>query len=305
MDVSILEWNIHQQGGWGQGLIPKWVLDEVIVNQDKAIANRIIVLTEFCTKCAGGKVSVCNSEKVDRENFIKGLEKADYQCIASENPQGNDILIAVKKPCRIIDQSPNWKPCYDPLNLLSFPYIPENLRVDIDCGGRILTVVGIRIRSFWRRGRQINVDRLRRKEFLWALDWIKDINNPIIITGDFNNNRRHVENKFDKEKRLQDDRWSMMQIDHMLPPGFTRITPSGGSIFEAEKPFGYQFAEDHFIIKEIQGVTLFPYDRSFTERDSKIYSAGKNLNEIPAGYPDHAILRGIFSLNDAASPADQ
>lgn len=278
MDVSFLEWNIHQQGR--HSCIPPWVLDEVI-------GSDIIVLTEFCTKCASG------------DRFIKGMADKKYECFTSGNPKGNDVLIAVRKrrTVSLPTITSDCVPCYDPHDLSRYPNIPENLRVDINCSGTIFTVVGIRIRTLDNKS--------RRAQFKWILRWLKSVENPIIIAGDFNNYRRCAENKFEQDNLSKEERWSMVQIDRMLPPGFMRITPSGGSIFEAKKSFENQFAEDHFIIKGIQGLTLFPYDRSFIKNDEKNYPAGENFQKIKVGCPDHAILRGIFTLNDPDSQAGQ
>lgn len=168
--MKLLTWNIHQQGGAGGGRIPPFVKDEII-------GADIAALTECCTNSAGE----------GRQAFISDMTREGFCCAASENVGGNDILIAVKSGYPILDCS--WAPCW------GVDSIPENLRVDLDCGGTVLTVAAIRIKSLDGIKSPAEKNRLRRQEFCWALDWLKDIKNPVLLTGDWNNNRRGSENQ--------------------------------------------------------------------------------------------------------------
>lgn len=282
--LSVMVWNIHQQGGYGEGKIPLFVIDEI----KKA---DIAILTEFCTRgprCAKG-----------REQFIQALEAAGYQCCVSDNGTGNDVLIAVRKEYPI--KSVDWEPCYkgedeDPER------VPENLQVDIDVGGETVSVLGVRIKTTADFG-------MRRSQFAhWLLPRLSKIKNPVIVAGDFNNNRRGVEAKFDKDRVPKTQRWSIVQMDHMLAERFPdkkeaviRKTPAGGSIFEAESRRGPEFecAEDHFLIRGLRCEKLFDYDRDFAKGKAgkeRGYMLSDDFFDVPAGLPDHAILRGEFLL---------
>ena len=269
--LSILEWNIHQQGGKGKGSIPSWVKEEVR-------GFDVIVLTEFCTKCDG------------RTAFLAALEQLGYACTASENSEGNDILIAVNSRFPIVDCT--WTPCY------GIDFLPENLLVHIDCGGKRLTVAGVRIKALTKpkmksaEFRQIL--QKRKAEFVWTLNRLKDIQNPILLTGDFNNNRRGSGNK----------EWSLSVMEEDLKKeGFTLYTPKGSSIYEEESRYA-EFPYDHFAVKRA-AVSLHPYDRDFTRHDSTAYFLGRDFREpwypgsvqstfaqVSPSFPDHAILKG-------------
>lgn len=269
-EISILEWNINQRGR-GEGIIPSWVKDEIG-------SSDIVILTEFCTKCRG------------RDDFIMDLEQLGYHCAVSENSKGNDILIAVKSKFCILGYS--WEPCYGE------DTIPENLRVDIDCDGRTLTVVGIRIKSL--DGIKAHDERYRRRkrELRWVLNWIKDPKGSVLISGDFNNNRRGSPNTD----------WSLAVMEEMLKEqSFCLYTPEGSSIYE-EKPQNAEFPYDHFAAKGVK-ITPFSYvyDRDFTRRDPLGYFLGRDfrkpwypgaqdLPSVSPPLPDHAILKGTLSF---------
>ena len=262
-ELSILEWNMNQRGGYGHGRIPTWVLDEIL-------GYDIIVLTEFC--------------QFDRSmDFMGDLDDRGYQCSVSQHIIGNNVFIAVKNDFPI--RKSIWTPCYGAG--VQFPHlIPENLRVDIDCNGTILSVVGVRIKS-------LEEDyAFREKEFTWLLEWLGDIKNPVVIAGDFNNFRTRTPCKD----------WSLAVMDSRMKPfGFVRGTPDGSSIYQVQNKCG-QFAYDHFITRGIPKVDTAPYDRDFTVHDPMIYRGGKNFKwaenqkerSVCAGYPDHAILKGCL-----------
>lgn len=272
-NMSIFEWNIHQQGGVGKGIIPPWVKDEVS-------GFDIAVLTEFCGICEG------------RSKFIASLEGVGYHCVASQNPKGykgvrNDILIAVKSNFSI--QQCSWVPCYGVDHSDS---IPENLRVDIDCNGSILSVVGVRIRA------RDNY-KMRKQQFQWVLNQIVDIKHPILIAGDFNHGKRESGNPD----------WSISIMEGMLKnTGFALYTPEGSSIYCVKNYNGYEFPDDHFIAKGSE-INLEPYNRDFTAHDPVAYRWGRDFQEpwypganleelakVDPSFPDHAILKGTLSF---------
>lgn len=261
--ISVLEWNIHQQGGSGGGNIPSWVKDEIN-------GYDIVVFTEFCTRCDR------------RATFISEIEQLGYHCVASDNTDGNDIFIAVKSCFSVMDYA--WVSCY------GVNAIPENLRVDIDCDGQPLTVMGIRIKTN-------NNFKVRRQQFQWALEQVGKMKQPVLITGDFNNGRRRSNNKD----------WNISIMRDMLEAKeFTLYTPEGSSIYGVENYNGYEFPDDHFATKKAM-ITLYHYDREFTSHDPLTYFLGqdfqepwypganeKDLAKVAPPFPDHAILKGTL-----------
>ena len=258
--MTILEWNINQRGGRAGGVIPSWVKNEV-GNFDLA------VLTEFCTKCKG------------RDAFVEDLKQRGYACVCSENGGGNDVLIAVKREFPILKTV--WEPCY------AKDSVPENLRVDIDCHGQKLTVAGIRIKTIEQMTK-------RKQEFKWALKWLENVEGPVLITGDCNNNRRDTTNTD----------WSLRVMEEQLEKkGFHLHTPAGSSIYE-ECPRYHEFAYDHFAARNVT-LSGCAYLRDFTGRDPG-YVLGRDFREpwypgakswsVPPSLPDHAMLVGELSF---------
>lgn len=167
--------------------------------------------------------------------------------------------------------------------------IPNYLRVDLtDLDGTVFTVVGARIRI---------VSCLKRKEEMrFVLEKLKEVRNPIILLGDFNNNRRST-TELD---------WNLKVIDAMLvEEDFSRFTPTGQSIYQEKAPRGYdyEFPEDHIMARGmlIHGES---YDRDFVYKALEYYPWGKDFEyydyklkrkeSVRPGYPDHAIVKGYF-----------
>lgn len=256
--LTIMEWNIHQQGLYCKDTpLPIWIIDEFA-------GSDIVVLTEYCHR---------NNRS---EEFVQAIREKGYHCVFSKNTGGNDILIAVKDCYPVVEHT--FEACY------GIDHIPENLRVDIMVGEGIISVVGVRIKTVGYTE--------RKTELEWLMKQIKDIANPIVITGDFNNNQRKTIEK----------RWNLDVLDKCLLPGFARITPDGSSIFEEKSRS--EFPEDHFLAK---GMTLeaLPYDREFCTRHKTIYQWGKDfqlykgkddVEHIRVGYPNHAILKGSIEF---------
>lgn len=268
--LNIISWNVNHRGNRGRGQIPLWIQDEIC-------GADIIVLTEFPCQC------------LERDAFLGSLADHGYRFAVSENPAGNDVLVAVKSSYPILRCS--WVPCY------GVDGIPENLRVDIRCEETILTIFGVRIKAL---GGDRQKSQKRRAELQWVLKQVEDVDHPIVITGDFNSNRRETVDKI----------WSMDAMKSMLK-GYTLYTPEGSSVFE-ETPWkapSHEFPYDHFAVKNA-GIANPTYDRDFTERHPQIYTLHRDFREpwypgaqekglraIDAPYPDHAILKGTLILN--------
>lgn len=279
--LTVETWNIHQQGGKGRGAIPGWVVDE-IRGADMAI------LTEFCTEtlaCMDG-----------RRRFIQRMEEAGYQCCASDNKDGNDILIAVKKEYPV--QFVGWCPCYKEGGCEDPDRVPENLRVDIDVHGTTVTIFGVRIKDVPSK----NNKELREKgiedtkqaekrltEFNKLLEWVEKKMKggaPVIVAGDFNNYRRGTTVK----------KWNIGEIKKLAEQkGLALVSPEHGGSWGGSSS---EFAEDHFLVAGMTCQTLFPYDRNFAkgEEGKKRGYLDGDLSGVPVGIPDHAILRGEFTL---------
>lgn len=286
-NISVLEWNINQRSGVGKGEIPYWIKDEI-----EAADADIVVLTEFCTQC------------YERIKFVNDLKRLGYHCVASENSVGNDMLIGVKSPLEIL--CCYWFPCQGVTRDEKYDDIPENLSVDIDCDGTTLTVIGLRIKAFNRDTYRFKeIMSKKREEFISILNSAKYIENPVLITGDFNNHRRGYDNE---------NSYNIAAIDKILKetyPGYVRNTPDGASWAEdSDNQDDHCFALDHFITKGIsikEGTMM--YDRSFVYRDAQTYKWGTNFQEpwhlnadldklphVNPPFPDHAILKGTFVL---------
>lgn len=272
--MRVLEWNINHRLGHSKIDMPEWVAD-VISGKDADI----FILTEVCSK-------VPNWE----EQKKKAFNSKEYLVFTSNN-QGynNDVLIAVKKEKIEVLHSKSF--------FADSHKAPDHLQLKCKCkeSGQEFTVVGMRIHSSAK-------DPEKRKELELILN---DLNNSeiAIIAGDFNNNRRGYN---------ATNCWHLSGIDQIIKGKFQRMTPNGSSIY-TENPYQnnvlYEFPEDHFFVKGIKSIVVKPYDRSFCDKDRKIYKwnndfqkylgkqKGKNMYDcVPDPYPDHAILEADFEV---------
>lgn len=254
---KVIEWNINQRSGFGSEYIPEFVSDEII--EQKA---DVIVLTEFFW---------CSNA----EDFLKKtFTDHGYSYDTSTNEDTNNVVIAWlnSKLTKIdVDKS---------VITMGNNNVPNYLRVDLkELDGNVFSVVGVRIRI---------VSSIQRKEEMkFILDKLKEISNPIILTGDFNNNRRAT----------IDPNWSLKVIDEMIEKNFTRYTPSGQSIYQENAMCGYnyEFAEDHIMVRDMI-IYEESYDRNFVCKALEYYPWGKDFKDVGPGYPDHAIVKGYFEM---------
>lgn len=269
--LNIMEWNIHQQGLYNNNTksydentpLPMWIIDEF---EDR----EIVVLTEYCHR---------NSNSGE---FVKRIHEKGYNCVFSKNTIGNDVLIAIKKTYQI--ENTMFVSCG------GINGIPENLRVDIKVKNDTLSVIGVRIKDFSiKRKHPIQEDyqnqAIKRAENMkWLMRWVENIQNPVVIMGDFNNYKVATTLK----------EWNLRVIDNMSR-GFTRKTPEGSSVYKFNNDPVFQ--EDHFLIKGLKLNELgLKYDRDFVKHEDTVYQNGKNLEHIRIGYPDHAILKGNVEI---------
>lgn len=263
---KVIEWNINQRSGFGSRCIPKFVSEEII--EQKA---DVIVLTELF-RCS-------NAEDFLKKTFIDN----GYSFEVTTNKGTNEVVIAwlnSKFTKRGVDKS---------AVTMESNNVPNYLRVDLmELDGAVFSVVGARIRI---------VSYLKRKEEMrFVLEKLKEVSNPIILLGDFNNNRRST---------IEPD-WNLKVIDAMLvEEDFSRFTPTGQSIYQENAPRGYdyEFPEDHIMARDmlIYGES---YDRDFVYKALEYYPWGKDFEyydyetkrkeSVRPGYPDHAIVVGYF-----------
>lgn len=263
---KIICWNINIRSGvrGNSSHIPSFVKEEIVSQEAD-----IIVLTEFFY-CMNAKEFLSNT-----------FTSNGYDYETTQNTGANEVVIAWKKG---IFQKRN----VDKMAISQLDNnVPNYLRVDLeDWLGEVFTVIGSRIRM---------VDYVKRRdEMQFIINRVKQIQNPIIIAGDFNNNRRLT----------IEQNWNLNVIDTMLQPnGFVRHTPEGQSIYQEKAEYAYEFPEDHFMTRDLI-IEIEAYDREFVYRDPMNYPWGKDFQiydynmkrqrSILSCNPDHAILKGWF-----------
>lgn len=275
--LKIMEWNIHQQGRQYKnrrsrdGEIPLWILDEIPEDVN------IVVFTEFNSHAH-------NIQQFDNLLIEKGFcfSRTNYSCAWS-----NDILIAVRGEDIKIKSTSYVKAYSDMPNVtlnIDWDNIPENLRLDIRVGNKDIHLWGIRIKD-------LNSDYKKRKvEMETVMKWVKEISNPIVILGDFNNLR-------DKTPIAE---WNLNVLDNLLGSDFIRTTPTnhswGLAYFNGQ--FDGYIKNDHIICKNISRCTVEQYDWNFAKhyRLDDIDKFGKQESIIPIGEPDHGILFAKIEL---------
>lgn len=280
MEVKIMEWNIHQQGRWGKR-IPLWILDEI--PQD----INILTLTEF------------NGHAENIDEFYKKIKAMGfYYCNTNYSfKSANDILIAVRGKEIRVESVSYFKAYADEPNstfCIQWKYIPENLRVDITVRNKPVTILGIRIKDLGIRIKDLEIDyssskidySSRKIEMKTVMKWVKEITNPIVILGDFNN--LHV------NTRIQD--WNLKVLDYLLGEEFIRKTPANHSwgLQYSNGQFDGYIKNDHLICKNISEYEVENYSWNFVSNinyqlDDK-NRFGQQKANVPVGDPDHGIL---------------
>lgn len=272
MEVKIMEWNIHQQGRMGKK-IPLWILDEI--PQD----INILTLTEF------------NAHAKNIDEFYKKIQDMGFGYCNTyySYKYANDILIAVRGKEIKVESVSYFKAYPDELNstfCIQWENIPENLRVDITVNNKPVTILGIRIKD-------LKGDYSSRKiEMETVMKWVKEITNPIVISGDFNNLRVNTP--------IQD--WNLKVLDELLGKEFIRKTPANHSwgLTYSNGQFDGYIKNDHLICNNISEFEVENYDWNFVRNrnyqlDDKD-GFGQKKAKIPVGDPDHGILFAKIKL---------
>lgn len=310
--------NIHQQGRWASR-IPLWIIDCFK-------ENTVVILNEF-------------NRKVDNiHDFYRGLNENGFEYfVTNYNPfvSANDTLIAIKKTCGIKIKSVSYVSAYyepQKTNNLDIDYeiIPENLRVDISINDKIISVIGIRIKSLGGDFKK----RLQQFEFL--LNQIKQIPNDVIVAGDFNNawhpNNVNYKTKelydlkikryglkdnndeivpFDKVERFywrNDEETKQLirriQYDYNLHRIQEKLKNNGLNMIDEGSSTHKAFSEDHIFISEnIENAICKSSWDFMTRKNGYVYDNHREweldrYREIPKGLPDHAILIADITFSD-------
>lgn len=292
MDINVLEWNINQRRGReNRKDIPSWIPSEIIYQEPHI---DIAILTEVVTD---------RNWKVE----IEPQFSQNYHVYYSHNTQHkeNDVAILINKefevtrveswisnPCTPVDNEEYWK-WIDNLNSpVPKKPIPDYLRVDCKIGAQNLTVIGARIHAldydYGNQKQQDKIMEIRKNEFQFLLNQTVEIKNPIIITGDFNNNRRNTPVKI----------WNLNELKKLASMyNFTLYTPDGSSINKTDS----NMPEDHFLLKSLNGMSIiksYQYDRDFTSKHKEEYDRKRNFIGDLYPNPDHAMLKGILQFEE-------
>ncbi len=275
--LYVAEWNINQRsgskmGGANKDDIPLWISDEITEKAD------VIILTEFV-------------RHKNWEALVARIKESGYQIKYSDNTKSNqnDVLIGVRNSYDILFEE----------TVPSLPgKFPDFMRIDCNVNNTIVSVIGVRIHA----------DKMslieKENEMRFTIEYMSKINNPVLLVGDFNNNRRSTINE-----------WSINKIDKILceyselyKRTIKRYTPEGSSITNevSERGKHYEFPEDHFILSHLSLIDgSMSYYRGFASRDKEIYRwehdfcgpyTPSNQEFIIPPYPDHAILQGEIEI---------
>lgn len=272
--MRIIEWNINHRFGYSNKKMATWIRE--VIQEKKA---DVIILTETSFMVPNWK-----------EEYRNLFDRNDYYVFCSNNTDvgNNEVSIAVKKQYFEIEYFKSF--------LSEDHTYPDHL--EIHCihknTKRNLVIIGMRIHAMKITNQQKN------QEFKTVLKSVENDEN-VIIAGDFNNYKRG----------FRDENWCINEVQRLASVyGFAMHTPKGGSVFQ-DNDGECSFPEDHIFTKgHIKLLKLYDYDRSFVEKDKKVYIWGKDFqkyigkdrygnnlyNSIKAPFPDHAIIEADFEI---------
>lgn len=268
--ISILEWNIHQQGRQSD-IIPMCILD-YIIDED------IIVLLEI------------NSKSLNIDEFCEKLIEKGYNIYITDYKgcsYANDVLIAINSKNYIYVKRMSYYMAYNN-GKIDDTTIPENLFLDVKINNSSYVIAAIRIKEL-----NGNYEK-RKKQMETFIGWTDKIDVPIILVGDFNN---LIENTKEKE-------WNIRVLDNIINGRFIRKTPDnnhswGVSYSPHKNRYDGYIKEDHLLIStsmKINETVTVNYSWDYLKNNinrckvENINSYGQQKIHIPIGFPDHAIL---------------
>lgn len=250
---KLLAWNLHMMTN--EIPVKNFVLDRLLNNDD---AVDIIVLVEY---------------KRD-STFEEKLKSDNYAVFCNNAIKGtNEILIAIKKDIIKIDTETNSN---DELIIKSGQCMPNFLHVSFkDVNGRAVSVVGVRFLSPTPSGGAITESEPLNR-------YLDTINGSWICCGDFNILDTKIKEYF------PDYDCSIVEGKGFKNSSFIFTDFRTKKI----KQFGKL---DHFIYKNIEKINSVSYSWDFLCKDTAYPDVEDvvigNRWDIPAGIPDHAILK--------------
>lgn len=311
--MKLLAWNINQRSSGQEipGFVSKEILKPIEPNDTQSYPD-IVVLTEF--------LSAANEEnKKYIQMFVDGTLSdkyvPSYNIERKECEGSNGVLIAVKKEFKENDDVERISETkiiskIEKMNTVRTEQ-PNFLQVDMVVNGKLLSVIGTRIR--------VTGYNKRREQVLALIDHInKTGNKNIIIAGDFNNGKiygddsklfysgkggvresYHYTSRGEINDLYDTYNYHIMKED-FAAIGMTVRTPEGEqfswgfNLNRNEKPDNGSFKEDHIITSK--NITVIKESLKYSHKFIETYK--KNVEwklkngsyYITNPYPDHAIL---------------
>lgn len=298
MSYKILTWNINQAAGRKNP--PPALVTKALTEQKAAVE----ILTEFC---------FCRNQEQSEKFLQETFTSRGYACYPQQATQNslngqNEVLIAWDTSCfEFIPHSEFSAVTTSENNIPNF----VSVALKEKSSGNIIRIAGVRITmamkitSDSQYQKQADLRREQMEYVYQKLDELTDDQTAVLIGGDFNNYRRETPLKH----------WNIRELTCGRTE-YSACTPDGQSIYEKNQPdLGFQFAEDHFIIKNCQTENC-RYSREFANLDKnrEVYKHGEDFayGKNPrtkrhawklwkynhgGRYPDHAMLTGELELH--------
>lgn len=275
--ITILEWNIHQQGRKSTE-IPMNILNYITEDVDVAMLLEI------------------NGNSSNIDEFRKRLNDKGYGVYITDYkacPYANDILIAVKENILIMEI--RYYNAYNSTKLKNNTRntIPENLFISVEFNNKSFILAAIRIKD-------LDGDyKMRHEQMKNFVEWTDKMKIPIIIMGDFNNLRDNTP--------IED--WNIKILDQTIEGKFNRKTPnnmySWGVAYDVDdKKYDGYIREDHLLYSTSLNINVDSVNYSWNYLIDNINNCnvgivdryGKRKIEINPGFPDHASLKVCLEL---------
>ncbi len=212
------------------------------------------------------------------DEFQNALED-DYDLYVSPGP-----VIGYNQVCIGISKKLNYK--YKSVKTLDISdhFKPEFLQVDIELEEKILTIIGTRIKS---QKDYITKKNTKEKQLEFLKDHIKNIDNEVICLGDYNFTQGYISNIFGAIA----DCWGPRINNDYYSYAFNKDDHIGLDWLLTKK------IKDVFNGYEDKGKSPFAtYDWKFIDEIEDYGDHSKDDYLGIDGLPDHAILKGMISL---------
>lgn len=269
--MKILEWNVNQRANHiNTEDIPPFIA-QALWGEDPDF----FVLTE------------CYKVK-HLSSFIESMNQYDLFISDNSCHHQNEIVIGVRKSFPNASVVSSMESGVENQN-------PNFLHVAVEVDGRILNIMGVRIRVPRNASCSVESQTYRLNQLDLLLDHIDSMEEPTILVGDFNNYRRGLSPATLEMKRdtgaSKCTLWNMSVLrERFHEVGYDMYTPEGFSWGWENPNVKYQFAQDHAFLK---GVILAQNDLDGTEY---CYYVDEFMNLAPDIYVEHGI-KGILPPN--------